>query len=560
MTAAPGIAPQTKSCPAMSKFLSISARLSASFFFLIFLNIGLTGTGLWLMESNKNAVDNLIEVRLANERLSTRWEKLLDMNMMRTEAIARTEDPATIRYFQAGIEKDTVEALQVIEALRANLLDQEAKDRFRDTYDHYIVFRDARLAALRAKARGDQAAATSFFETDMARLAQPYKDSFKLLISYFTNKIDENTATIQANNSRGRIIMLGLTGLALLIGLGLGYMIKRSITRPLNHAVRLAEAVAARDLSQPVVVHGRDETGRLMQSLHTMTGSLTHTIGQLRDDARSIATAARQITVGNQDLAARTEHQASSLAQTAATMEQMTATVKQNADNAQQANAVASSAAEVALRGGRMVDQVVDTMASINDSAQRIESIIGVIDSIAFQTNILALNAAVEAARAGDQGRGFAVVAAEVRALAQRSAASAKEIKSLIDASVAAAEHGNALVADTRSTMEDIVTSVQRVTDIMGEITAASREQTIGIEQVNIAMSQMDEVTHQNAALVEEAAAAAASLLGQANTLAALVATFRLREDDPHTRARPQGEVKIGGSSIAPAGVLAAPA
>lgn len=543
----------------MPKSLSISARLSASFFFLIFLNIGLTGTGLWLMESSKRTVDNLIEVRLTNERLSTRWEKLLDMNMMRTEAIARSEDPAAIRYFLEEIEKDTVEALTVIETLRANLLDHEAKDRFQRTYDHYITFRDARLTALQAKARGDHAAAAPFFERDMTRLSQPYKDSFERLIGYFTDKIDENTATIQANNLRGRIIMLGLTGLALLIGLGLGYMIKRSITRPLNRAVQLAEAVAARDLSQTVTVHGHDETGRLMQSLQTMNDSLTHTIGQLRDDAQSIATAARQITVGNQDLAARTEHQASSLAQTAATMEQMTATVKQNADNAQQANLVATSAAEVAQRGGHMVAQVVDTMASINDSARRIESIIGVIDSIAFQTNILALNAAVEAARAGEQGRGFAVVASEVRALAQRSAASAKEIKGLIDMSVTAAEHGNSLVADTRNTMEEIVTGVQRVTDIMGEITAASREQSIGIEQVNTAINQMDEVTHQNAALVEEAAAAAASLLDQANSLAALVATFRLREGDAGQYQHTSAEITIGGSSVAPTGALGTP-
>ena len=542
----------------MSKTLSISARLSASFFFLVFLNIGLTGTGLWLMESSNTAVDDLIEVRLANERLSAHWEKLLDMNMMRTEAIARAEHPEVIRYFLAGIEKDTAEALQVIEALRANLRNQEARELFQRTYDHYIVFRDARLAALQAKARGDHAAAQPFFERDMARLARPYKESFGSLIGYFKEKIEENTATIQANNRRGRVIMIGLTVLALLIGLGLGYMIKRSITRPLNRAVGLAEAVAARDLSQTVDVHSQDETGRLMESLRTMTDNLTLTIGQLRDDAQSIAAAARQIAVGNQDLAARTEHQASSLAQTAATMEEMTATVKQNADNALQANAVASSAAEVARRGGRMVDQVVDTMASINESARRIESIIGVIDSIAFQTNILALNAAVEAARAGEQGRGFAVVASEVRALAQRSASAAKEIKGLIDGSVAAAETGNTLVADTRSTMDEIVTGVQRVTDIMSEITAASREQSIGIEQVNTAMNQMDEVTHQNAALVEEAAAAAASLLDQANTLAALVATFKLRESDP--AARSQGEIAIGGSSIVPAGALAAPA
>lgn len=543
------------------KKLSISARLSASFFFLLFLNIMLTGTGLWLMESSNQLTHNVIDVRLTNERLSTQWEKLLDLNMARTEAIAHSQDPAAIRIFLQQIEGSTAEAATVIEALRANLLDQEAKDRFARTYDHYTTFRDARQRALEAKARGDHAAARTFFETDMARLATPYKDSFQSLISYFKGKIDINTAQIYENNARGRIIMIGLTALALLIGLALGYIIKLSITRPLNRAVLLAQAVAGRDLSQEVIVHSNDETGKLMQALKAMTGNLTQTIGQLRNDAESIATASRQIAAGNEDLAARTEHQASSLAETAATMEEMTATVKQNADNAMQANTLASSAAQVAERGGQMVSEVVDTMASIAQSAQRIESIIGVIDSIAFQTNILALNAAVEAARAGEQGKGFAVVASEVRALAQRSAAAAREIKELINTSVAATVTGNKLVADTRSTMDEIMIGVHSVTDIMSEITAASREQSIGIEQVNIAMNQMDEVTQQNASLVEEAAAAAGSLQDQADALATLVATFQLADHarDPVPSRPMRGEIPVGRSSVVPAGALNAP-
>jgi len=259
-----------------------------------------------------------------------------------------------------------------------------------------------------------------------------------------------------------------------------------------------------------------------------MNASLSHIVGEVRNGTDTIATASNEIAAGNLNLSSRTEQQASSLQETAASMEQLTSTVKQNADNASQANQLAVSASEVAVHGGKVVTQVVSTMGSINASSKKIVDIIGVIDGIAFQTNILALNAAVEAARAGEQGRGFAVVAAEVRNLAQRSASAAKEIKALIDDSVAKVNVGSKLVDQAGSTMEEIVTSIRRVTDIMGEITAASHEQTAGIDQINQAVSQMDQVTQQNAALVEEAAAAAASLQDQAATLAEVVSAFKL--------------------------------
>ena len=332
----------------------------------------------------------------------------------------------------------------------------------------------------------------------------------------------------EAIYNKARVWMIGLMIAMLLLGFALALWIARAVAQPLGFAVDVARRVAGGDLTADIEVRSRDETGQLMQALKDMNQSLQKIVGEVRSGTDTIATASSQIAAGNQNLSQRTEEQASSLEETAASMEQLTSTVKQNADNASQANQLAVSASEVALHGGTVVTQVVSTMGAINTSSKKIVDIIGVIDGIAFQTNILALNAAVEAARAGEQGRGFAVVAAEVRSLAQRSAAAAKEIKGLIDDSVEKVGLGSRLVDQAGTTMEEIVASVRRVTDIMGEITAASQEQTTGIEQINQAISQMDQVTQQNAALVEEAAAAAASLQDQAGVLADVVGAFKL--------------------------------
>ena len=291
-------------------------------------------------------------------------------------------------------------------------------------------------------------------------------------------------------------------------------------------------------MTSRIEVTSKDETGQLLQALKDMNNSLVTIVGQVRTGTDTIATASSQIAAGNLDLSSRTEEQASSLEVTASSMEELTSTVKQNAENARQANQLVVSTADVAVKGGQVVGQVVDTMTSIKDSSRKIADIIGVIDGIAFQTNILALNAAVEAARAGEQGRGFAVVAAEVRNLAQRSAGAAKEIKSLIEDSVDKVDVGGKLVDEAGKTMDEIVNSVKRVTDIMSEIAAASQEQSAGIEQVNQAIAQMDEVTQQNAALVEEAAAASESLQDQAGNLAQVVSIFNLGggSQAPHSR------------------------
>jgi methyl-accepting chemotaxis protein len=303
----------------------------------------------------------------------------------------------------------------------------------------------------------------------------------------------------------------------------------RSITEPIGHAAAVAQSIAGGDLTQPVRTEGKDEVAALLGALQRMQLSLRDVVGQVHESSLSIQNASAEVASGNADLSQRTEQAAGSLQQTAASMEQLTGTVKSSADAASQASQLAASAADVAERGGSVVAQVVSTMDEINSSSRKIADIIGTIDGIAFQTNILALNAAVEAARAGEQGRGFAVVAGEVRSLAQRSAAAAREIKALIGASVDRVEAGSRLVADAGSTMGEIVASVQRVNDIIGEISAAAAEQSGGITQVNGAVSQLDEVTQQNAALVEQSAAAAESLKEQALRLGTLVGTFRLQ-------------------------------
>ncbi len=327
-------------------------------------------------------------------------------------------------------------------------------------------------------------------------------------------------------NTRNTDIALIVTGIALSLWLGVALFF--AITRPLQQALSLAGAVAQGDLTNRIEVNSEDEIGQLLTALKHMNENLVGIVGEVRNSTETIFYATDEIAQGNADLSQRTEQQASSLEETASSMEELTSTVRQNAENARQANQLASNASNVAVKGGKVVGEVVDTMAAISTSSRKIVDIISVIEGIAFQTNILALNAAVEAARAGEQGRGFAVVAGEVRNLAQRSAAAAREIKGLIDDSVAKVDAGSRQVEQAGTTMKEIVHAVKRVTDIMSEITAASDEQSAGIEQVNQAITQMDEVTQQNAALVEEASASAEAMMGQAHNLKQAVSMFRL--------------------------------
>ncbi len=439
---------------------------------------------------------------------------------------------------QSATAEEKAQIASLVERARVGL--RELDISLEKTFEHDATLK-VRLDAAHAQARGGfegaltlarqqivEAETLQYASADYFKATTAAIDGMYALSDRATKELGVEIDA-RYTDQRGELTwVLGAIAALLLVGVALAVVIGRSITGPADLARSVATRVAAGDLSQPVPAGGGDEMGQLLNAMSTMQVALTRVVGSVRSNAEGVAAASSQIAQGNHDLSARTEQQAAALEETAASMEQLSATVKLNADNAQQANQLAKSASTVAAQGGDVVTQVVDMMRGINDSSKQIVDIVSVIDGIAFQTNILALNAAVEAARAGEQGRGFAVVAAEVRNLAQRSASAAKEIKGLIAVSVDRVEQGTALVDQAGSTMGDVVSSIRRVTEIVGEISAASSEQSAGVSQVGEAVTQMDQATQQNAALVEESAAAAQSLKSQADQLVQAVAAFRL--------------------------------
>ena len=516
--------------------LKIGVRMGLGFGVMLLLLCIVSGLGMWRLNGMGLAVDVMAQRALVKERIAAEWLVATSTNSIRTFALVKSNDAADQQYFQKGIAQTSLGITENSKKLFDLLDTPEEKALFADSVAKRAVYVGLRGDILKLKAEGQNAQVAQLTEEKLVPALSAYDASIKNMLQHQKATIDQTVTAIDAMYRSGQFSMLVLAVIALGMGVLIAWRLTSGITRPLGQALRVAQTVAAGDLTSQIRVSTHDETGQLMQALKDMNTSLVGIVGNVRQGTDTIATASSQIAAGNQDLSSRTEQQASSLEETAASMEELTSTVKQNADNARQANQLAVSASSVAVKGGAVVAQVVDTMGAINTSSKKIVDIIGVIDGIAFQTNILALNAAVEAARAGEQGRGFAVVAAEVRNLAQRSAAAAKEIKTLIGDSVDKVEEGSRQVAQAGRTMDEIVDSVRRVTDIMAEIEAASREQTQGIEQINQAITQMDQVTQQNAALVEEAAAAAQSLQEEASGLSQVVSVFQLGQAAHHGR------------------------
>ncbi len=512
----------------MTNNLRMGHKLWLSVLAIIILLVSVVGFAGYRSSKSQAQADAVIRELAARVESALKWQGLTETNAARTQAMIVSSDPSVEAEFKDVIAATSAQISQVQKSLEAMNLTEADKAQMAKIAVARSAMLDLRKKATHIKSEGRNNEAIALvkqsYNPAVAAYLQSLRDFVDLQQKYAVQRQSELGA------DRMRTVQLAAVMVALvLLGIGVGaYFLIRSIEQPLAQAQTLAQRIAAGDLSAQESVTRGDEFGDLLRALYAMSESLGRMVHQVRQSTDSIATASAEIAQGNHDLSARTEQASSNLQQTAAAMEQFTSTIGQSAQSAQQASSLANGAASVARKGGDVVSQVVSTMEEIQHSSSKIADIIGVIDGIAFQTNILALNAAVEAARAGEQGRGFAVVASEVRSLAGRSAEAAKEIKQLIGVSVQKVEAGSGLVQQAGSTMQEIVQSVQRVTDMIGEITAASAEQSSGIAQVNQAVGHLDQMTQQNAALVEESTAAAQSLREQAEQLAQAVSQFKV--------------------------------
>ena len=509
---------------------------------LMALIVGTTTVLLQGVHANTDQINELV----SRSDDANEWRALTDLNATRAIAVATSGGNAELTAYVEEASKDTSARISVLQAKIEKVEDRaEAKALLASIASQRTSYLATRSEAYKL-ARADKATELKqIVGQQLVPAATAYSQSISALSAYESKRVADISAATKASVRQAQMVSLALLAAGVLCAVGIGFVLTRSITGPLRRTVAATTAMAEGDLTQHISVEGADEMAQMLQSLSTMQQALRRLIGEVRAGSDSMSTASEQIASGNQDLSGRTEQTAGSLQQAASSLEELTGTVGQTAESARTANQLAASASSVASKGGEVVAQVVLTMQEIDSSSRRIADIIGTIDGIAFQTNILALNAAVEAARAGEQGRGFAVVASEVRSLAQRSAEAAREIKTLIGSSVEKVGAGTRLVTDAGHTMGEIVASVQRVSDIIAEISAATAEQSTGISQVNGAVANLDQMTQQNAALVEESAAAAESLRDQSRQLATLVGSFR-------TDATAPGETRSAAAASAP--------
>lgn len=509
--------------------LNIGPRVALCFTVILLIMTAALGISLWRLKTVHDMAENLVSDKLAKQQLGADWLSLAAVNGMRAVSIAKSDSIEVMEYFLNGLSDGDKLERQAHGKLARLVLD-DAEKSFLTSIEHSRnQYLEVRAQVFKLKETGRIPEAEHLFGAKMEPTFRAYALGIETLLAYQKERATAMSLDAARNYKTSAAMVLSLAGIALAIGALMAWKLSKSITGPLKRAVGVAEKVAAGQLGTSTDCRpGQDETGRLMHALNVMDRSLVRIVERVRLGTDVIASASVQIAAGNQHLSSRTESQAASLEEAASTMEQLTGTVRQNAENAHLANQAAVTASGMAKKGGAIMADVVGTMSAIDTSSRKIVDIVEIINSIAFQTNILALNAAVEAARAGEQGRGFAVVASEVRGLAQRSAAAAQDIKALISDSAEKVSKGRQLVTQAGSTMDEIIAGVVRMVAIMTEITEASGEQHAGIEQVNQMVGQLDQVTQQNAALVEQAAASATSLQQQANALAQAVAVFSI--------------------------------
>jgi methyl-accepting chemotaxis protein len=506
----------------------IGTRLGVGFGLICLALVFAMAMGVAKLATVNEGTNTIVTKRMPRVDLSTRLGDEVDDIAIALRNTMLSDDPADRARQHEKVASSRKNSEAILAELDKVLQSQHGRELLRQQLELNARYVKGQQELLQMVDANNLDGAKAYLMKEVRPVLEAYKKAITEQVAAQKELAEQDAAAAAATYAHTRNLMLAL-GVAILAGAAaLAWWITASIVGPMRRALAVADAVAAGDLTTRVEVTSKCEVGQLLASLKIMNDNLVKTVAAVRTGTEAIGAASSEVAAGNQDLSSRTEQQASSLEETASSMEELTATVKQNADNARQANTLAEAASGVAERGGRVIHDVVSTMQQIHDASARIVDIISVIDGIAFQTNILALNAAVEAARAGEQGRGFAVVAGEVRSLAQRSAAAAKEIKHLIDDSSEKVGTGSRLVEEAGSTMDDIVDSVRRVTDILNEITTASQEQSAGIEQINEAITQMDAVTQQNAALVEQAAAASQAMQDEAARLSAAVAVFRL--------------------------------